>query len=188
MAITFASIYQKMKTEQRTPVQKTIPVITEQPISNQEFDYASETASEAPKTVEMPVVTETVHLRQTPRPDIPPLVESDVTRYLKPKTRALLDEAHGVFLKGGAIGDNKTKKPVSVHEDPAEAKAKATRMNKQLSPGEKKHYGLKYHVKPVTENVESADQDQPTFKSVREYITSQRNKRAQHQLKVIDNA
>lgn len=61
------------------------------------------------------------------------------------------EEGHGVFLKGGSVGEKRSGKPVEVHKNIDDAKAQAKRLNKLLSPGEKQHYGLKYHVKPVAE-------------------------------------
>jgi len=61
------------------------------------------------------------------------------------------EEGHGVFLKGGSVGEKRSGKPVEVHSNVEDAKAHAKRLNKLLSPGEKQHYGLKYHVKPVAE-------------------------------------
>jgi len=62
-----------------------------------------------------------------------------------------LDEAHGVFRKGGSIGEKKSKDPIKVHDNAEDAKAHAKRLNAQLSQGEKKYYGIKYHVKPIQE-------------------------------------
>lgn len=62
-----------------------------------------------------------------------------------------LDEGHGVFLKGGSVGEKRSGKPVQVHANIDDAKAQAKRLNKLLSPGEKQNYRLKYHVKPVEE-------------------------------------
>lgn len=74
-----------------------------------------------------------------------------------------LDEGHGVFLKGGSVGETRSGKPVEVHSNIEDAKAQAKRLNKNLSPGEKKHYGLKYHVKPVAEE-SAVDQIDEAFK------------------------
>lgn len=69
-----------------------------------------------------------------------------------------------VYLKGGALGERrptdhpKHGKLISVHDSAEEAKAKASRWNKMLSPGEKQYYKLKHHVKPVTEEVEQIDE------------------------------
>jgi hypothetical protein len=62
-----------------------------------------------------------------------------------------LEESHGVFRKGGSIGEKKPTGPIEVHDNPEDAKAHAKRLNAQLSPGEKKYYGIKYHVKPIKE-------------------------------------
>jgi len=48
-----------------------------------------------------------------------------------------------VYLKGGSIGQ---KKSVKDFNNKDEAKAYAKRMNKQLTPGEKGYYGMKYVV------------------------------------------
>lgn len=83
-----------------------------------------------------------------------------------PKTpwneEADLDEGHGVFLKGGSVGEKRSGKPVQVHANIDDAKAQAKRLNKLLSPGEKQGYGLKYHVKPVEEGfvVEAIELDE----------------------------
>jgi hypothetical protein len=126
-------------------------------------------------------------------------------------------EVHGVFLKGGSIGSQGGDKPISTHANPEDAKAKAGRMNKILSKGEKQYYGMKYHVKPIKEEAgykvvkEDTDpptgdyedsaailagtkkpkinsDDQPKFKSMAEYVAHNRTKRAEYQRKIIDNA
>ena len=56
-----------------------------------------------------------------------------------------------VYLRGGSIGEQARRKeagnvPVHVAETEADAKEYAKRMNKILSPGEKKYYGLKYYT------------------------------------------
>jgi hypothetical protein len=67
---------------------------------------------------------------------------------------------YAVMLTGGSVGDKSrprdAKGYVGMDVDKAEwlltldnAKEKAKRMNANLSPGEKKHYGLKYVVVPV---------------------------------------
>jgi hypothetical protein len=68
------------------------------------------------------------------------------------------DEAHGVFLQGGSVGERRNPEPIKVHANIEDAKEHAKRMNKYLSPGEKKHYRLKYTVKPVSEEVEQIDE------------------------------
>ena len=73
-----------------------------------------------------------------------------------------LVEKFGVFRKGGSIGDKKQATPVKVHDTAEDAKAHAKRLNKLLSPGEKNYYGMKYHAKPVSEEVEPL-----TLKSLR---------------------
>ena len=86
------------------------------------------------------------------------------------------EEGHGVFLKGGSVGEKRSGKPVEVHSNIDDAKAQAKRLNKLLSPGEKQHYGLKYHVKPVTEGFvveldEEAEQiDEISDAKKKEYI------------------
>lgn len=68
---------------------------------------------------------------------------------------------YAVMLTGGSIGDkprpSDARGYVGMEVDKAEmlmnlqnAKAKAKRMNGNLSPGEKSHYGLKYVVVPVS--------------------------------------
>ena len=67
---------------------------------------------------------------------------------------------YAVMLTGGSVGDKSrprdAKGYVGMDVDKAEwlmsldnAKEKAKRMNANLSPGEKKHYGLKYVVVPA---------------------------------------
>lgn len=59
-----------------------------------------------------------------------------------------------VVLYGGSIGEKAIRKPVdtkgrkfdTVFDNVKDAKIKVRRMNKRLSPGEKKYYGLKYGV------------------------------------------
>jgi hypothetical protein len=57
------------------------------------------------------------------------------------------DEFH-VVAKGGSIG-HADPRVTSTHATREEAAEKAKRMNKLLSPGEKKYYGLGYGVKEV---------------------------------------
>lgn len=61
------------------------------------------------------------------------------------------EEQFGVYLQGGSVGGNKDKSPLGGEKYPtrALAKEKADRMNKILSPGEKKYYKMKYVVKPI---------------------------------------
>jgi hypothetical protein len=67
---------------------------------------------------------------------------------------------YAVMLTGGSIGDKSRPRDakgyagMDVAKDETlmtldDAKAKAKRMNANMSPGEKKHYGLKYVVVPV---------------------------------------
>ncbi len=72
--------------------------------------------------------------------------------------------AYQVLLFGGSISENR---PYSVVEiigfeadpsvelrtDKEEARAKARRLNKLLSPGERAHYGLKYKVVNVVDGI-----------------------------------
>lgn len=81
-----------------------------------------------------------------------------------------LDEGHGVFLKGGSVGETRSGKPVKVHSSIEDAKAHAKRMNALLSPGEKKNYGLKYHVKPVAEGFVVVDLDEVSKATLGSYI------------------
>ena len=62
---------------------------------------------------------------------------------------SLDEEYYGVFQKGGSIGGKKDGKPVRAFETKKEAQDYAKRMRKQLSPGEKKYYGLGYIVKSI---------------------------------------
>lgn len=59
-----------------------------------------------------------------------------------------------VYRKGGSIGENKGQydhpvhgKHIDSYETEEEAKGFAKRSNERLSEGEKKYYGIKYHVK-----------------------------------------
>jgi len=63
-------------------------------------------------------------------------------------------EKWGVFLKGGSIGtrNNSTGKDIEPMSK-ADAQAKAKRMNKQLSPGEKKYYKMRYSARKLTGNM-----------------------------------
>ena len=66
-------------------------------------------------------------------------------------------EKHGVFMSGGSVGEvGRANKPVKVFDNEADAKAHAAVRNKDRSPGEKKFYNVKYHVKPIKE---AADDD-----------------------------
>ena len=87
---------------------------------------------------------------------------SDWNRFKDLKESEELVEKFGVFRKGGSIGDNKQVTPVKVHDTAEDAKAHAKRLNKLLSPGEKNYYGMKYHTKPVSEELEPL-----TLKSLR---------------------
>jgi len=62
-----------------------------------------------------------------------------------------MEEAYGVYRKGGSIGEKPSKEPHKTFDSAEEAKSHAKGMNKQLSPGEKKYYGIKYHVKSIKE-------------------------------------
>ena len=63
-----------------------------------------------------------------------------------------LNKAYGVFLRGGSIGSGKGQyidiktgaKLVYTYDSEAEAKNRAKRNNKRLSPGEKKYYRMRY--------------------------------------------
>jgi len=69
----------------------------------------------------------------------------------------------GVYMRGGSIGEHRASdhpkhgKLSTVHENEEEAKEKAKRMNSYLSEGEKKYYGIKYHVKPLEEAAKASD-------------------------------
>jgi hypothetical protein len=59
-----------------------------------------------------------------------------------------------LYLKGGSLGEqiyntSKHGRIVKQFESKEEAKSTAKAYNKILSPGEKKYYGLKYHVKEI---------------------------------------
>ena len=55
----------------------------------------------------------------------------------------------GVFSKGGSIGSSGKEEPQEIFATPEEAKAYAKRRRSQLSPGEKKHYGMGYVTKKI---------------------------------------
>ena len=64
---------------------------------------------------------------------------------------------HGVWMKGGSIGEKHNKQPMKTFGSHEEAKEYAKRMRKTLSPGEKKDYGLGFEAKPlkkINENFE----------------------------------
>ena len=65
--------------------------------------------------------------------------------------RGKMEEAYGVYRKGGSIGEKPSKEPHKTFDSAEEAKSHAKGMNKQLSPGEKKYYRIKYHVKSIKE-------------------------------------
>lgn len=62
-----------------------------------------------------------------------------------------LEEQYAVYSKGGSIGA-KNSKPIQVFDTAEEAKAFAARRRKQLTPGERKGYGMGYVVKPLKES------------------------------------
>lgn len=57
-------------------------------------------------------------------------------------------ELWAVYLDGGSMGERNSD-PKAVFDDQAEAKDHSKRMNKVLSPGEKKYYRMKYTVKKL---------------------------------------
>ena len=66
-----------------------------------------------------------------------------------------IGEEYGLYRKGGSVGEKNDHpvhgKLISKHATPEEAKKEAKAYNKTLSPGEKKYYHMKYHVKPLKE-------------------------------------
>lgn len=71
-------------------------------------------------------------------------------------------EKYSVVLLGGSIGDKRIRSikqlkgesvidTDSLYDSLNDAKAKAKRMNKILSPGDKKYYGLKYTIAKVVD-------------------------------------
>lgn len=56
---------------------------------------------------------------------------------------------YGVYSKGGSIGGTPEhlREPYAVYDNPEEAKDHAKRLRRQLSPGERKYYGMGYTVK-----------------------------------------
>jgi hypothetical protein len=86
-------------------------------------------------------------------------------KYLIKRRRAIaraIDEGHGVFLKSGSFGENRSSKPIKVHANIEDAEKQAKRLNSYLSAREKGYYGLKYHVKPVAEGFVVVDLDEET--------------------------
>ena len=77
-------------------------------------------------------------------------VKTGSPKYIK-KHWDKLEEKFGVYRKGGSIGEKPSTEPHKTFDSAEEAKAHAKSMNKVLSPGEKKYYGIKYHVKPIKE-------------------------------------
>ena len=63
-----------------------------------------------------------------------------------------LDEAFAVHRHGGSIGSGGPSH-VKTHETKEDAKEHAKRLNKGLSPGEKKYYGIKYKVSETKDGV-----------------------------------
>lgn len=59
---------------------------------------------------------------------------------------------YGVFSKGGSIGSSSNDKPVSTHDTKEEAQAKARRMRKQLTKGERGYYKMSYVTRPIKES------------------------------------
>lgn len=149
---SLANTIRKMRTVQRTPVQQPTQVVVEQQKVSGEFDYAAETQTEETRLIQVPGKTALIPedtqgvapmtppspevfaacARSISRTDIPPLVESDVSRYLKKKALPL--------------------------------------------------------PKPIVEEKVIQESKPAKFKSVAEYVQHNRNKRAQQQLKIIDNA
>lgn len=59
---------------------------------------------------------------------------------------------YGVFRKGGSIGNNSMNdKPMKVYDNAEDAKAYASRLRKQLTPGEKGYYKMGFVVKKINE-------------------------------------
>ena len=76
-------------------------------------------------------------------------------------TQSNQNESWTVYLKGGSVGSidkaiedgkyhPKYGKIQQTFDSKEEAEEKAKRMNKLLSPGEKKYYRMKYHAKETT--------------------------------------
>lgn len=80
------------------------------------------------------------------------------------KRRRFIDEEpvtyYGLFQRGGSIGENANAEYrrygdgilLEVYLDREEAKAKARRYRKYLTPGERSYYGMGYTVKPLTKS------------------------------------
>lgn len=77
-----------------------------------------------------------------------PVTEANPFR--KKGVRVTREQRYAVYSKGGSIG-SKNDEPVKVFDTAEEAKDYAKRMRKLLTPGERKHYGLGYTVKPLKE-------------------------------------
>ena len=63
--------------------------------------------------------------------------------------RGEMSEAFGVYRKGGSIGEKPSNEPHKTFDTKDEARNHARGMNRQLSPGEKKYYRIKYLVRPL---------------------------------------
>jgi hypothetical protein len=85
------------------------------------------------------------------RPD----VKVGKPKYIK-KIWDKLEEAFGVYRKGGSVGEKNDHprhgKLTKTFDSADDAKSHAKSMNKVLSPGDKKYYRMKYHVKPIKED------------------------------------
>jgi len=61
---------------------------------------------------------------------------------------AMNEEEWGVFSSGGSIGNKSGGKPIATGSK-EDMQAKAKRMTKSLSPGEKKYYKMKYSARAI---------------------------------------
>ena len=85
-----------------------------------------------------------------------------------------LDEAFAVHRHGGSIGSGGPTH-VKTHETKEDAAAHAKRLNKGLSPGEKKYYGIKYKVSEVKGVKEGYDVIEYSLESLDEVYVSQKD-------------
>lgn len=85
-----------------------------------------------------------------------------ITKFEDYLNESTSEEMFDVVMMGGSIGDRgitslrqikgeKVKNPDGLYDTKEKAKDVAKRMNKGLSPGEKKYYGIKYKVATVVD-------------------------------------
>ena len=62
-----------------------------------------------------------------------------------------MEKKYGVYRKGGSVGSH-PEKPIKVFDDVEEAKAYASRLRKELSPGERSYYKMGYVTRVIKES------------------------------------